>query len=105
MFKIELRPLARNAVDQLLHSRSVFRVSSLHYQFNRNLGCRLIFKYPKGFRRPVDLSAAHIPAEATCMTEFLSFRQVRFAALEFLSQAFLLCYVYGSADDAFQHAF
>ncbi len=36
------------------------------------------------------------------MTEFLSFRQVRFAALEFLSQAFLLCYVYGSADDAFQ---
>src|SRR5882762_2706459 len=60
------------------------RMYSLHCEFNRNLGCRLVFEYPKGFSRPVDLSTAHIPTETPRQAQFLRFGQVSFAASQLL---------------------
>src|SRR5260370_8300785 len=78
MFEIPLLPLARNAFDQLLHSRSVFWVSSFQDHINRSFGCRLVSKYPKGFPRPIDFSGENIPAETPRVAQFLCFGQVRF---------------------------
>ena len=68
MFKIELRPFARNAVDELLHSQLVFGVSSLQNQFDRELGGGFVFKYSKGFGRGVNLAGGDIPAKTARVT-------------------------------------
>ncbi len=82
MFKVKLGSFARNAFDLSLYSRSVFGVSSFEYQVNRNLGCWLVFKYPKGLSTPVTFAPRGIPDETIGVAQFLSFCQVSFAPLE-----------------------
>src|SRR4051794_24298279 len=83
MFKIEILPFPRCAVDRLLNADSVVRMSSAEHE----LRCRLIgsvaFKDAKGFLRPVEFPAGNIPTETARVAQPLRFSQIGFVALQF----------------------
>ena len=75
-------------------------MGSLQHSFDRNVGRRLVFKYPKGLERPVDLSRGHIPAKAACLAQSLRFSQVSFTS----SQRLLCAVAFGSLPRFAQRA-
>src|SRR6267378_3443759 len=83
MFKIEILPFLRCAVECLLNAGSVVWMSSVDHE----LHCRLIgsvaVKDTKGFLRPVEFSAGNIPTETARVAQPLRFSQIGFAALQF----------------------
>src|SRR5258708_7017531 len=82
MFKIEILPFLRCAVESLLNAGSVVWMSSVDHE----LHCRLIgsvaFKDAKGFLRPVEFPAGNIPTETARVAQPLRFSQIGFAALQ-----------------------
>src|SRR6266436_5771690 len=82
MFKIEILPFLRCAVDCLLNTSGVVWMSSVEHK----LHCRLIgsvaFKDAKGFFRPVEFPAGNTPTETARVTQPLRFSQISFAALQ-----------------------
>src|SRR6266478_2583102 len=83
MFKIEILPFLRCAVECLLNAGSVVWMSSVDHE----LHCRLIgsfaVKDTKGFLRPVEFSAGNISTETARVAQPLRFSQIGFAALQF----------------------
>src|SRR6266446_6418196 len=83
MFKIEILPFLRCAVECLLNAGSVVWMSSVDHE----LHCRLIgsvaVKDTKGFLRPVEFSARNIPTETARVAQPLRFSQKGFTALQF----------------------
>src|SRR6266853_6490824 len=82
MFKIEILPFLRCAVECLLNAGSVVWMSSVDHE----LHCRLIgsvaVKDTKGFLRPVEFPAGNIPTETARAAQPLRFSQIGFAALQ-----------------------
>src|SRR5260370_29846926 len=77
---IKILPIPRRPLDCLSQQGRVFWMrpfeSKLHRWFRRSV----ILKDSVGFIRPDDLAGGGNPAEAPCMTEPLSFRQVGLAS-------------------------
>src|ERR1700721_3142684 len=79
MFKIKTAPFGRRAIDHLTDTQSIFRVSALCDQIQRERGLRLPSKYAEGFLGPVDFSAQHVPAETASETQPLRLQEVGLA--------------------------
>src|SRR5260221_582429 len=77
-------------------------MDSLKNMFHSGFGGLVVSIDSKGFFRPEHLAAGKSAAEAARVTEFLRFRQVRFAPAKFLGQEFVLGNVYGAANVLFQ---
>src|SRR4029077_775546 len=86
MFKIEVVPLLRHAIDALSHEGGIFRVKPLENHFHSRFRRWVVLENSKRFLRPDQLAAGNSPAEAPRMAEPLSTLEVRLPALEFLSQ-------------------
>src|SRR6202047_4255202 len=82
MFKIDILSFLHCAVDCLLHTGSVVRMSTLEHEPHCRLISRVAFKDAKGFLRPVEFPAGDIPTETGGVAQPLRFRQIGFAALQ-----------------------
>src|SRR3984893_7433953 len=82
MFKIEILPFLRCAVDCLLNEGYVVRMSSLEYELHCWLIGSVAFKDAKSFLRPVEFPTGNIPTETARVAQPLRFSQIGFAALQ-----------------------
>src|SRR5216683_6435073 len=82
MFKIEILPFLRCAVDCLLNECSVVRMSFLQYELHCWLIGSVAFKNTESLLRPVEFPAGNIPTETARMAQPLRFSQIGFAALQ-----------------------
>src|ERR1700722_15796642 len=82
MFKIEIFPIQRHALDCLLDEGHVFGMNPLKKKFHGRFRGGVILEDSKGFLRPEHLAGRGPPAEATRLTQPLSLRQVRFPAAQ-----------------------
>src|SRR6266436_59054 len=82
MFKIEILPFLCCAVDCLLNTSSVVRMSSLEYELHCWLIGSVAFEDAKSFLRPVEFPAGNIPTETARVAQPLRFSQIGFAALQ-----------------------
>src|SRR5216683_2013253 len=82
MFKIEILPFLRCAVDCLLNECSVVRMSFLQYELHCWLIGSVAFKNTESLLRPVEFPAGNIPTETARMAQPLRLRQIGFAALQ-----------------------
>src|SRR5262249_51944535 len=57
MIEIKSLPFLRDAIDYTPDQRSVFRMSSLEYEFQCRFVTWVVFKYSIGFLRPINFSA------------------------------------------------
>src|ERR1700739_837924 len=80
MFKIEISPIQRRALDCLLDEGHIFRMNPLKNEFHGGFRGGGVLEDSKGFLRPENLAAGGPPAETARLTEPLSLRQVRFPA-------------------------
>src|ERR1700730_5722098 len=86
MFKIEIVPLLRHAIDALCYEGRIFRVNPLKNHFHSRFCSWVVLEDSKRFLRPDQLAAGNSPAEAPRVADPLCSLQVRLPALEFLSQ-------------------
>src|SRR5262249_31279139 len=82
MFHVQGSPVTRNPLHHLLQSCPILGVRPFQNHIDGDFRRRLQFKYPKSLSGPVDLSAGTVPAEATCLAEFLGLSEVGLAGLE-----------------------
>src|SRR5216683_1705217 len=82
MFKIEILPFLRCAVDCLLNEGSVVRMSFLEYELHCWLIGSVAFKNTESLLRPVEFPAGNIPTETARVAQPLRFSQIGFAALQ-----------------------
>src|ERR1700674_2045851 len=75
----KLAALDRGAVDDLLQTHPVVRMSSVKHQLNGRLYRRLAFEYPVSLIGPGDFPARRVPAEAPGVAQSLRLRQIHLA--------------------------
>src|ERR1700738_2442408 len=80
IFMLKILSILRRALNCLSHRGSVFRMNPLEDKFDGRYRRSVVLEDPKGFVGPVDLASGNRPAKASCMTEPLSFLQVRLAS-------------------------
>src|SRR6202790_1103519 len=76
MLGSKLAPLDRGAVEDLLQTHAVVRMSSVKHHLNGRLDRRLAFEYPISLIGPVNFPARWVPAEAPSMAQSLRLRQI-----------------------------
>src|ERR1700676_2028108 len=79
MLGSKLAPLDRGAVEDLLQTHAVVRMSSVKHHLNGRLYRRLAFEYPISLIGPVDFPARWVPAEAPAVAQSLRLRQIHLA--------------------------
>ncbi len=84
MFKIEVLPVLRRALNGLFHQGGVFRMDTLEHTFHCRGGRFIVLEDSIGFLRPDDLARGNFPAKTSGVTEPLRFRQVSLASLQLL---------------------
>src|SRR5882762_4011907 len=80
IFMLKILPILRRTLDGLFHLGRVFRMNTLEHTFHGRCRGSVVLEDSVGFLRPDDLGGENSPAEASCMTEPLRFRQVGFAS-------------------------
>jgi len=80
VFVIEVFPVARRALEYLLHQGHVLRMNSLQSEVERRFHRPVALENSKHFLRPGDFSGGQVPGEAAGAAQCLGVPQVGFAA-------------------------
>ena len=80
MLQIETLPIARGALERLLHQGRVLRMNPLQTQCEGGFHRPVVLKNSKHFLRPEDFSGVDVPAEAAGAAQCLDVPQMNFAA-------------------------
>src|SRR5262245_64657898 len=83
MFKMKILPIMRCALDCLFHEGRVFRMKPFENKFHARSRCSVVLEDSKGFLRPVDFSAGHLPTETARVAHPLCLGQISLAASQF----------------------
>src|ERR1700759_3102685 len=85
-------PVDRGAIDDLLQTCPIVRMSSIQHRLNGDFHRGVAFEYPIGLVGPVDFPALWIPSEASGVAQPLRLRQIYFT----LAKRFLRPFPFGA---------